>query len=74
MTLKDELSKLAGVQYATGEEQRNSTRRNEEAEPKWKWPPVVGMSGGKVKSNDVKNNIAQESGMLGPWIKVNWEW
>ena len=26
----------------------------------------------KVKSNAVKNNIAQESGMLGPWIKANW--
>ena len=39
---------------------------NEEAEPKWNCPPVVGMSAGKVKSNDVKNNIAQESGMLGP--------
>ena len=36
MTLKDEPSRSAGVQYATGEEQRNSTRRNEEAEPKWK--------------------------------------
>ena len=23
----------------------------------------------KVKSNDVKNNIAQEPGMLSPWIK-----
>ena len=28
----------------------------------------------KVKSNAVKNNIAQEPGMLGPWIKVNWMW
>ena len=34
MTLKDELPRLVGTQYATGEEQRNSFRRNEEAEPK----------------------------------------
>ena len=34
MTLKDELPRLVGAQYATGEEQRNSSRRNEEAEPK----------------------------------------
>ena len=33
-TLKDELPKLVGAQYATGEEWRNSSRKNEEAEPK----------------------------------------
>ena len=26
----------------------------------------------EVKTNAVKSNIAQEPGMLGPWIKVNW--
>ena len=36
MTLKDESPRSVGVQYATGEEQRNSYRRNEEAEPKEK--------------------------------------
>ena len=36
MTLKDEPSTSVGVQYATGEGQRNSSRKNEEAEPKWK--------------------------------------
>ena len=35
-TLKDELSRLVGAQYATGEEWRNSSRKNEEAGPKWK--------------------------------------
>ena len=28
----------------------------------------------KVKSDAIKNNIASEPGMLGPWIKVNWMW
>ena len=28
----------------------------------------------EVKSNIVKNNIAQGQGMLGAWIKVNWKW
>ena len=28
----------------------------------------------KVKSDDVKKNIAQEPEMLGPLIKVNWTW
>ena len=32
--LKDELPRLVGAQYATGEEWRNSPRKNEEAEPK----------------------------------------
>ena len=34
MTLKDELPRLLGAQYATGEEWRNSSRKNEGAEAK----------------------------------------
>ena len=34
MTLTDELLRLVGAQYATAEEWRNSSRKNEEAEPK----------------------------------------
>ena len=44
--LKDELPRSISAQYATGEEQRNSSRRNEKAEPKQKQYPVVGGSGG----------------------------
>ena len=32
--IKDELPRLVGIQYATGEEQKNSSRRSEEPEPK----------------------------------------
>ena len=35
-TLKDELPRSVGAIYATGEEWRNSSRKNEEAEPKEK--------------------------------------
>ena len=45
MTLKDELTRLVGAQYATGEEQRNSSRKNKEVEPKQKQHPVVDMTG-----------------------------
>ena len=45
MTWKDELPRLLVAQYATGEEWRNSSRRNEEAEPKWKQHPVVDATG-----------------------------
>ena len=40
MTLKDEFPRLVGVQYATGEEWRNNSRKNEEMEPKRKCPVV----------------------------------
>ena len=33
-TLKDELPRLVGAQYATGDQQRNNSRKNEEMEPK----------------------------------------
>ena len=46
MTLKDELPRLVGAQYATGEEWRSSSRRNEEVEPKWK-QPALDVSGGE---------------------------
>ena len=45
MTLRDELPRSIGAQYAIGEEWRNSPRRNEEAEPKQKQCPVVDMTG-----------------------------
>ena len=34
--------------------------------PKWKQCPVVDMYNGERKSDAVKNNIAQEPGLLGP--------
>ena len=45
MTLKDELTRLIGTQYATGEEWRNNSKKNEEVEPKQKQCPVVDVSG-----------------------------
>ena len=49
MTLKDKQPRLVGVQYATGKEQRNTSRKNEEAEPKQKQHPVVGVTGDRDK-------------------------
>ena len=46
MTLKDELPRSVGAQDATVEEQRNSSRKNEEAETKQKQCPVVDVTGG----------------------------
>ena len=49
MTLKDELPRSVGVQYVAGKEQRNSSRRNEDAESKRKQHPDVDVSGGESK-------------------------
>ena len=35
-TLKDELTRPVGAQYATGDQQRNNSRKNEDTEPKKK--------------------------------------
>ena len=45
MTLKDELPRLVGAQYATGDQWRNNSRKNEEMEPKQKHHPVVDVTG-----------------------------
>ena len=45
MILKDELPRLVGAQYATGEEWRNNTRKDEEMEPKQNQHPVVDVMG-----------------------------
>jgi len=60
MTLKDELPRLVGAKYATGEEWRNSSKKNEEMEPKQKQRPIVGVTWlvMEVKSYARKNNTA----------------
>ena len=44
-TLKDDLSRSVGAQYATGEDRRNNSRKNEETELKQKQHPVVDVTG-----------------------------
>ena len=48
-TLKDELSRLVGAQYATGDQWRNNSTKNEEMEPKQKQYPVVNGTGDRSK-------------------------
>jgi len=45
MILKDEMPRLVGAQYATGDQWRNISRKNEETEPKQKEHPVVDVTG-----------------------------
>ena len=57
-TLKDELPKSVGAQYATGDQWRNNSRKNEETDPKqkniqlWMWLVM------EVKFEAEKSNIA----------------
>ena len=72
MTLKDELPRSVGAQYATGEEWRNNSRKNEEMEPKQKQCPVVDVTGDGSKVQCCKEQYC--IGILDPRIKANWKW
>ena len=55
--MRDELPRSLGAQYATGEEWRNNSRKNEEMDPKVKHAQLWMQLVMEVKSNAVKNNI-----------------
>ena len=48
-TLKEELPRSVGAQYATGDKGRNYPRKNEETEPKQKQYPAVDVTGDESK-------------------------
>ena len=48
-TLKDELPRSVGAQYATGDQWRNNYKKNEETEPKQKQHPIVDVTGDRSK-------------------------
>ena len=53
MTLKDELPRSVGAQYATGDQWRNNSRKNEEMEPEQKQYPVVCVTGDGSKVSNI---------------------
>ena len=61
-TLKDELPRSSGAQYATGEEWRNNSRKNEGMEPKKKQHPVVDVTGDRSKVQSCKEQYC-----IGAW-------
>ena len=52
------LPRSVGAQYATRDQWRNNSRKNEETGWKQKQYPVVDVTGEKARSNAVKSNIA----------------
>ena len=61
-TLKDELPRSVGAQYATGDQWGNNSRKNEETEPKQKQHPVVGVTG-----DGSKVQCCKEEYCIGTW-------
>ena len=61
-TLKDELPRLVGAQYATGEQWRNNSRENEETKPKQKQHPGVDVTGDGSKVQSCKEQYC-----IGTW-------
>ena len=62
-TLKDECPRSVSAQYATGDEWRNNSRKNEETEPKQKKKhPVVAVTG-----NGSKVQCCKQQYCLGTW-------
>ena len=62
MTLKEELPRLVGAQYATGDRWRNNSRKNEETKPKQKQHAVVDMTG-----DGSKVQCCKEQYCIGTW-------
>ena len=62
MTLKDELPRSVGAQYATGDKWTNNSIKNEEMEPKQKHHPVV-----DVTSDGSKVQWCKQQYCIGTW-------
>ena len=56
--LKEELPGSVGAQYATADQWRNNSRKNEGMEPKQKEYPAVDVTVIEARSDAVKSNIA----------------
>ena len=61
-TLKDELPRSVGTQYATGDQWRNNSRKNEGMEPKQKQYPVVEVTGDRSEVRCYKEQYC-----IGTW-------
>ena len=60
--LKEELPRSVGIQYATGDQKRNNSRKNEGMDPKQKQYPVVDMTGDRSKIQCYKEQYC-----IGTW-------
>ena len=64
--LKEKLPRSVGAQYATGDQWRNNSRKNEGREPKQKQYPVVDVIGHRSNVQCCREQYCIGPGMLGP--------
>ena len=64
--LKEELPRSVRAQYATRDQWRNNSRKNEGMEPKQKQYPVVDVTGDRSKDQCCKDQYFIRTWMLGP--------
>ena len=55
---EEEIPRLVGAPYATGDQWRNNSRKNEKKESKQKHHPVLDVTGNASKVHAIKSNIA----------------
>ena len=73
-TLKDELHRSVGTQYANGDQWRNNSRKNEETEPKQKQHPVVDGAGDRSKVQCCKEQYFIRTWTVRSMNKAHWKW
>ena len=64
--LNEELPRSVGAQYATGDQWRKNSRKNEGIEPKQKEYPVVDVTGDKSKVRSFKEQYCIETWNVRP--------
>ena len=74
MTLKDELSRSVSAQYATGDQWRNNSRKNEGMEPKQKQYPAVDVTGDRSKVRCCKEQYCIGIWNVRSMNQGNWKW
>ena len=65
-TPKEVLPRSVDAQYATGDQTRNNSRKNEGMEPKQKQYPAMDVTGDRSKVRCYKEQYCIGSGMSGP--------
>ena len=73
-TVKDELPRSVGAQYAIGDQWRNKSRKNEETETKQKQYPIVDMTGDRSKVRCCKEQYCIRTMNQGKFEVVNRRW
>ena len=73
-TVKDEFPSLVGAQYATGDQWRNNSRKNEGMKPKQKLQPVVDGTGDRSKVQCCKEQYCIGTWKVRSMNQDKWKW